>query len=101
MQRPQLPPEERAWALEYLESAPVVLSARGYDRDMFAPGLVEVPMTFHTDGTWVWPGAVGYYLRRYNMPPDPDLVMHLRTNGFRVPHVDKATKEHAATTITG
>ena len=45
--------------------------------------------------------AVNYYLRRYGLPPDPELVNHARSNGFRSPEVDEQTRLAAAATITG
>ena len=44
-------------------TAPVVLAARSNGDDAFAPGRTDVvPLNFRTDGSWVWPGAVAYYL---------------------------------------
>jgi hypothetical protein len=102
LNREPLPPAERDRVLAYLEAAPVVLAARSYDTDAFAPGQPpEVPMNFRTDGVWVWPGAVAYYLRKHDVPPDPELVAHIRGRGFDVPEVDDATRDLAVSTITG
>jgi hypothetical protein len=100
--RPALRPEERDRVLDYLSSAPVVLAARSYDVDVFAPDREpEVPLNFRTDGSWVWPGAVGYYLREHDVAPDPDLVNHIRARSFVVPGVDEPARELAITAITG
>ncbi|MEV4257571.1 hypothetical protein AB0J52_30810, partial [Spirillospora sp. NPDC049652] len=62
--RPDVPEDEKEALVRYLEQAPIVLAARSLDADELDPGrAARVPLTFHTDGTWVWPGAVGYYLR--------------------------------------
>ncbi|WP_263247921.1 hypothetical protein [Saccharopolyspora rosea] len=101
-ERPAVRPEERDQVVEYLERAPIVLAARSYDADRLDPeGAAAVPMTFHTDGTWIWPGAVGYYLRWHDVAPQPDLVAHIRERGFRVPEIDEATRDRAVATITG
>lgn len=37
-----------------------------------------VPLTFRTDGRWVWTDTVSYYLERYGLAPEPDLLAYLR-----------------------
>jgi hypothetical protein len=100
--RPQVSDEDRDRVLEYLDHAVLALPERGHDIDRLAQdGRPVVPVAFHTDGVWVWPAAVNYYLRRYGVPPDPELVAHARSNGFRPPEVDEQTRNAAAATITG
>ncbi len=100
--RPALAPGERDRIVEYLEGAPIVLAARSHDTDRLDPThSPTVPLTFHTDGSWIWPGGVGYYLRRYDIPPENELVAHIRAQGFQMPEVDDQVKELAATVITG
>ncbi|MBB4933280.1 hypothetical protein F4561_004100 [Lipingzhangella halophila] len=85
-QRPPVPPEARDAVVRYLADAPIILSARSFSEDLLAPGRpANVPLTYHTDGTWIWPGSVGYYLRAHGAPPQPELVAHIRDNGFRLP----------------
>ena len=54
-----------------------------------------VPRLFHTDGTWVWPAAVGYYLYRHGLPPQPELLAHIRTHNYAPPPVAQHTVEAA------
>ncbi|MEW2355418.1 hypothetical protein [Spirillospora sp. NPDC029432] len=85
-QRPDVPAEERDALVNYLEKAPILLAARSFSEDMMDPQRApSVPMTYHTDGTWIWPGAVAYYLRAHGVAPDPELVAHVRDNGFELP----------------
>lgn len=101
IQRIPVPPEERDRLLDYLEHAPVVLAARGYDTDRLNPAdTPSVPLTFHTDGHWIWPGSVAYYLRRHNVPPEQDLVAHIRGLGFRIPDVDDRTRDMAVSLVS-
>jgi hypothetical protein len=100
--RPLLPAEENARVLAYLEKAPIVLSARGHDTDEMDPSRgAQVPLTFHTDGEWIWPGAVAYYLRTYEIPPETGLLAHIGTRGFELPEVDDHTRDVAVSIITG
>ncbi|HEY3603519.1 MAG TPA: hypothetical protein VGL04_02520, partial [Sporichthyaceae bacterium] len=100
--RPPVLDDDRERLLEYLDEAPLALPERGNDIDRLSQdGRQTVPIAFHTDGVWIWPAAINYYLRRYGVPPDPDLVNHARSNGFRVPEVDEAARAAAAAMITG
>ncbi|WP_146107933.1 glycohydrolase toxin TNT-related protein [Actinokineospora auranticolor] len=82
--RPVLGELEREAVLAYLEGAPLVLSARGTTRDALGTEDV-VPMGFHTDGRFVWPSAVAYYLRAHGVPPVLPLVEWIRAARYRLP----------------
>lgn len=100
--RPPVAPDEAERLAEYLHNAPLVRAARSYAPDQLAPERGDrVPLTFHTDGTWIWAGAVGYYLREHGLPPEPDLVAHIRARGFRVPEVDEPTLQAATAALSG
>ncbi|QYN22898.1 hypothetical protein [Amycolatopsis sp. DSM 110486] len=102
VEREALPEAERERVLAYLESAPAVLASRSFDVDAFDPGRVDaVPLTFRTDGIWVWPGAVAYYLREHAVAPDPELLSHIRGRRFEVPEVGEPARELALAAVTG
>ncbi|MFF5260122.1 hypothetical protein ACFY4C_14325 [Actinomadura viridis] len=102
VERPEVPADELDALARYLESAPIVLAARSYDSDAIDPDRPpSVPLTFHTDGTWIWPGAVGYYLRAHGVPPEPELVAHVRSHGFEIPEVGDDVRSAAVAAITG
>jgi hypothetical protein len=100
--RPPVPEAEVGPVLEYLNSAAVLLGGRGFDADLFdQDGARDVPAGFHTDGTWIWPASVPHYLAKHGVPPEPDLVAHIRANGFTPPRPDQATRDAAYTALTG
>lgn len=102
VERERLAPEERERVLAYLEAAPAVLASRSYGTDAFDPARTDVvPMVFRTDGSWAWPGAVAYYLREHDIPPDPELLSHIRGRRFAVPEVGEPAREIALAAITG
>ncbi|GDY29241.1 TNT domain-containing protein [Gandjariella thermophila] len=102
VRRPPVPPEEVGPLLEYLELAPVVLTAPGFAQDALSPvGVADVPRAFHTDGAWVWPAAVPHHLRRHGLPPQTELVEHARARGFRLPAVSTAARDAAVFAMTG
>lgn len=79
--------------LDYLDGAPLVGPARGYDVDRLDPnGQQSVPVAFHTDGTWIWPAAVNYYLREHDISPETDLIEHIRRMRFKLVPVDEQTR---------
>ena len=99
--RAPVDPSERDRVIDYLKKAPVVLAARGYATDQFDPERRNaVPMTFHTDGTWIWAGAVHYYLKKYDFPPQPELLAHIRARDFVLPEVSEEAKKRAVDVIT-
>ncbi|MEU4742640.1 TNT domain-containing protein [Actinosynnema sp. NPDC023658] len=100
--RPAVHPQELDDVLAYLENAPIVLAARSYGPDALDPAAPQsVPLSFHTDGTWVWPGGVAYYLRKHHVPPVPQLVQHIRDNGYAVPPVTPEAERAATAVATG
>lgn len=95
--RPQVNPAELAGLTAYLTKAPVALATTKTGEDEMSPGAgLVVPRAYHTDGEWIWPAAVGYYLHRYHLPPHPELVDHIRARGFQVPSVAEDRRQAAA-----
>ncbi|TWF92961.1 TNT domain-containing protein [Saccharopolyspora dendranthemae] len=98
--RRPVPADEIGALRQYLENAPVVLASRENEEDHFDPERAQsVPGTWHTDGTWLWPGSVAYYLAQYGMPPETALVEHVRSRGFTVGDVDDETREAAVSEL--
>ncbi|WP_020668303.1 TNT domain-containing protein [Amycolatopsis nigrescens] len=99
--RPDLEVEEQDRLLEYLDTAPVVLSERTYDVDRLATTPANtVPVAFHTDGVWIWPAAVNFYLREYGVSPEAELVEHVRASRFVVPEVPEQAMQAAGAHLT-
>lgn len=95
--RPQVHPTELAALTAYLTKAPVALATTKTGEDEMSPGAgMVVPRAYHTDGEWIWPAAVGYYLHRYRLPPQPELVEHIRARGFLLSEVDEGRRQAAA-----
>nr|WP_199441853.1 TNT domain-containing protein [Umezawaea beigongshangensis] len=98
--RPPVPEQERDALLDYLDHAPVVVAGRGFDADVLDHAVpLVVPVAFQTDGHWIWPAAVGYYLRTYGIPPENDLVERIRSVGHRLPEVAEEARVAAAANL--
>ncbi|WP_433047855.1 hypothetical protein [Dactylosporangium sp. CS-033363] len=79
-------PAERESLIRYLESAPIVLRASGFEVDPLDPAAGRaVPLSYRTDGVWVWQDASAYYLRTRGCAPDDDLVAHIAARDFQAP----------------
>jgi hypothetical protein len=95
--RPQVNPAELAALTAYLTKAPVALATTKTGEDEMSPGAgLVVPRAYHTDGEWIWPAAVGYYLHRYQLSPQTELVEHIRARGFQLAAVAEDRRQAAA-----
>ncbi|MCP2247883.1 TNT domain-containing protein [Lentzea aerocolonigenes] len=98
--RPPVPEPEVAPLLTYLSNAPVAVAGRGFDADLLHPDSPPVvPSGFQTDGVWIWPAGVSYYLRKYGVPPEPELVERARAAGFSLPEVSEESRLAAAANL--
>lgn len=81
--------EIKPLVLRYLNTAHVVMAARSKQPDALdASKTFAVPLTWQTDGTYAWPGALAYYAERHDQAPSADFLEHLRAAGFQPPAVD-------------
>lgn len=55
-----------------------------------------VPITYRTDGLWMWTDAVPYYLEVHGISPEPELVTHIRSGGGKLPEVSDESLRSAA-----
>lgn len=87
---------ERARILAYLRGGLPVLATTERVADLVEPGNGDVvPLTFLTDGSWVWTETVNYYLEVHRLAPDAELLRHIQGRNYTVPEVD-AVGEHRA-----
>ncbi|MDY7087612.1 MAG: hypothetical protein SYR96_21185 [Actinomycetota bacterium] len=85
---PVLDGAERDRVGRYLEGGRPVLMTTQRMADVVEPARgAVVPMSYRTDGVWVWTDTVTYYLRTHGLAPDPELLAHVRGREFRAPVV--------------
>ncbi|MFC4120092.1 hypothetical protein [Nonomuraea zeae] len=78
----------------YLKAGAAILSTASTELDHLDPARgAVVPLSFRTDGTWVWTDTVTYYLEEHGIRPDEELCAHIAAQGFRCPAVDQAVAE--------
>jgi hypothetical protein len=82
-ERPLLTDTEAPLVLQYLEREAVVTEG------------------FHSDGTWIWSEAVPRLLAEYGLPPEPDLVAHIRRHHYQPPYVEQLVRRTAEADLLG
>ena len=93
---PVLDDDESAKVVRYLLGGEPLLVTEELMDDVLDSGQAGcVPMSFRTDGTWIWNEASAYYAQRYGLQPHAGLVAHVRSNGYRPPPVDGVTVHRA------
>jgi hypothetical protein len=50
-----------------------------------------------TDGSWVWPRDLAYYVGAYHVRLPPEFVEHMRSNGWKAPEFTQADMERLET----
>jgi hypothetical protein len=97
---PRLDAAEAAQIARYLsEAEPVLITAKRMD-DVLDPARVYcVPISFRTDGTWIWTEAAAYYAQQHLLEPDPELLAHVRANRHTLPVVDGVALHRALETL--
>jgi hypothetical protein len=75
---PRMDGADRDRLLDYLRAGEMVLSSFGFLDDLLDPEAIgAVPVSFRSDGLWVWTDTVSYYLDRHHLAPDPELIAHV------------------------
>jgi hypothetical protein len=91
---------ERERVLAYLRGGDPVLITTARQDDILDPAAgAVVPVSFRTDGAWIWTDAVTYYLSRHGTAPDVQLLAHIDAEcarGQDVPAADYDTAVRAA-----
>jgi hypothetical protein len=89
-------PAERERLLGYLTNGALVLETMRYGSDRVDPTRrFAVQVAFRTDGVWVSPVSVEYYLPHHNFGLEPDFRRHVEAQGFRVPEVPAEVVDRA------
>lgn len=70
---------------QYLKSGMVLVACGGVAKDIINPdnGISGVPNVM-TDGIWVWPGDLAYYVKKYHLELDKAFIMTMKNNDWHV-----------------
>lgn len=83
----ELEPQRKTRMLHYLRNCSAVLDDPGTrGPDLLDPaGPVAVPRGYRTDGDWIWPDAVTYYLKNHDVPPPVEFAVLMSERGYVTP----------------
>lgn len=86
--------KEYAETLSYLKSGVPFVVAPGLSRDrLSAKREIIGSLSLLTDGKFVWPSDLAYYLEKYRVELPNDFFNHMKRNDWRIPPVDIAALE--------
>lgn len=94
-------PVRRKRLASYLSSGRTVLRAAGRGPDPLSESDEPVlPLTYRTDGVWVWQEALAYYALR-GLAPELEFLSHIEGKGYLLPTtVDDEVAAAAAALVT-
>jgi len=97
---PVLDPPDRDAVLTYLRAGTFLLRTSSTEIDVVDPARGPVvPLGLRTDGTWIWPDAVAYYLDHHGLAPDARLVAWIRAAGTGPRELDAVAVHRALTHV--
>jgi hypothetical protein len=95
-EHPRLANRERDAVLRFLDSGRTLAVTPQLLPDIVDPARGPVvPMTYRTDGAWVWTDTVTYYLREHGLAPDELLLEHARDAGYVAAEVGAVGRHRA------
>src|SRR6266581_3349728 len=74
--------------LFYLEAAPTLIATGSMVDDVLNPSQEGVAREeIATDGEWLWPRDLAYYVKQYNVDLPGAFVQHMRDRGWKPRHL--------------
>jgi hypothetical protein len=93
--------QARTRTLAYLKAGAELLLTTATFTDVVDPARgAVVPMSFRTDGTWIWTDTVTYYLEEHQLAPDPELLRHITEQATPPEDVDPVALHRAMAVLT-
>jgi hypothetical protein len=81
--RPRLDEAEAAKVVGFLESGSIVLRRTKRIADPLSNSdALVVPMSIWTDGEWIWPDALTYFVKTHRIAPADDFMRYLGNRDF-------------------
>src|SRR5262245_21477278 len=84
------PQPEQELIAHYLDTGEVLATTGSLVDDQLEPATREVArLEVLTDGIWVWPRDLSYYVMTYNAIVPSDFTEHMRRRGWRPPNLTR------------
>lgn len=92
----------KARVLDFLQGGGVVLRSPGLREDRLDPTQPpRVPLGYLSDGEWIWPLEMAYYLERHGVLPEDEFLEHMRARGFEAPEPELEVLMQASRLLRG
>ncbi len=76
--------------ISYLRKGSLLVAAGvGLDDYFDAAKKGVESLAVYTDGDWIWPADLAYYVSQYHVAPPADFVAHMREQKWRPPAVSR------------
>ena len=86
-----LPADERGRVARYLRGGAILAATGTVVGDWFDPRVDPViSLGLATDGTWVWPSDLAYYVERYGVGVPDELLQHMARSDWVTPQLTSA-----------
>jgi len=80
-------PDNKREVVEYLRSAVAFIVSPGRNDDVLDPSKSAGSSSIATDGVYVWPKTLAYYVDTYDVELPAEFEAHMRRNGWKPPAV--------------
>lgn len=88
--------------LGFLGGGGMVLRSPGLREDRLDPSLpATVPLGYSSDGEWLWPLELAYYLEQHDVLPEDELLRHMRERDFQAAVPAPEVLAEASRLLTG
>ncbi|MFD3744475.1 hypothetical protein [Nocardia sp. NPDC058633] len=76
-------PLERERIAAFLDGGLLVIRTTGLSADQLSSNDEQiVPMSYASDGAWVWHCGASYYLKKYGIGPQPEFLRHIENREY-------------------
>ncbi|MGI5457125.1 hypothetical protein ACQEWB_28975 [Streptomyces sp. CA-249302] len=80
--------------LLYLEAGEPLVATGSWVDDLLDPDITRVcQYSIRTDGVWVWPSTLPYYLAKHHIRLPDDFLRHMSALGWAAPMLDEDTMD--------
>ena len=79
-----IPDEMHQKIVRYLKSGVTLTWSPGFSEDLLSPGKIIGSDTTLSDGEWIWPNSLTYYVESYHIGLPQEFLKTMEANGYRV-----------------
>jgi hypothetical protein len=93
-------PQEKSLILNYLQAGAPIAIRLDVIRAALGEALIIGSLEYRTDGSFIWPDYIIYYIEKFDFKLDADFVDHMKNNFFQMPNVSDEVIENASAILS-